>query len=82
MEIPYYDNPSGQLSVRVELQHTADVYLLDQSNFNAKQAGRDFRYFGGNYSQTPVNITVTGAGRWYLIVDNGSGESYKYQWIK
>lgn len=82
MEIPYYDNPSGQLSVRVELQHTADVYLLDQSNFNAKQAGRDFRYFGGNYSQTPVNITVTVAGRWYLIVDNGSGESYKYQWIK
>ena len=82
MDIPYYDNPSGKLTVRVDLQHTSNVYLLDQTNFNAKQSGREFNYFGGNYSQTPVTITVSGSGRWYLIVDNGSGERFTYQWIK
>jgi hypothetical protein len=82
MSIPYYDNPGGSLTVRVELQHVADVYLVDQSNLNAKQAGRNFTYFGGNYSKTPVNITVSGAGRWYLIVENGTNENYQYQWIK
>lgn len=82
MGVPYYDNPSGSLTVRVELQHTSDVYLVDQANFDARQSGREFRYFGGNYSQSPVAITVNSAGRWYLIVDNGSGESYQYQWSK
>lgn len=82
MEIPYYDNPNGALTVRVELQHAADVYLLDQANFDAKQRGRDFNYFGGHYSKTPVTIGVSGAGRWFLIVDNGSGESFRYKWLK
>jgi hypothetical protein len=39
MDIPYYDNPGGQLSVKVELQHIADVYLVDQANFNAIEDG-------------------------------------------
>lgn len=82
MDIPYYDNPGGQLSVKVELQHIADVYLVDQANFNAMNRGQSFRYYGGNYSNTPVMITVNGAGRWYLIVDNGSGEQYRYTWSK
>ncbi|WP_424349625.1 DUF1883 domain-containing protein [Latilactobacillus sp. 5-91] len=80
MEIPYCDNPSGTLTVTVQLQHSADVFLVDQANFNAYQQGRDFKYFGGNYTRTPVKITVSGAGRWYLIVDNGSGEQYSYSW--
>ncbi|MCI1894166.1 MAG: DUF1883 domain-containing protein [Lactobacillus sp.] len=81
-KIPYYDNPSGSLAVTVELQHAADVYLVDQANFNVRQRGGRFQYFGGHYDQTPVTIRVSGSGRWYLIVDNGSGEQYRYTWSK
>lgn len=82
LSIPYVDNAGGKVSVTVELQHSSDVYLVDQANFTAREHGQRFEYFGGHYTQTPVTITVSGAGRWYLIVDNGSGESYKYTWSK
>lgn len=80
-EIPYYDNPMGRLSVTVDLQYSADVYLVDQANFNHYQQGTDFEYFGGHYTESPVTITVSGAGRWYLIVDDGgSGSQYSFAW--
>ncbi|MCT0068226.1 DUF1883 domain-containing protein [Lactococcus lactis subsp. lactis] len=80
MDIPYYDNPGGSLTVTVELLHQSNVFLVDSVNYQKYISGSAFNYFGGNYSQTPVNITVNGAGRWYLIVDNGSGERYQYRW--
>ncbi|ARW50483.1 DUF1883 domain-containing protein [Levilactobacillus brevis] len=80
-EIPYCDNRYGQLSVTVELQYTADVFLVDQANYNRYQQGANFTYFGGNYSTSPVTITVDGPGRWYLIVDyGGSSAQYSYEW--
>lgn len=36
MSIPYFDNPGGSLSVSVDLQHAADVFLVDQSNYNKR----------------------------------------------
>lgn len=80
MEIPYFDNPGVRLTVTVKLQHSSDVLLVDQANFNARNQGRDYTYFGGYYEKTPVKINVTGSGRWYLIVENDSGESYQYAW--
>ncbi|WP_270220148.1 DUF1883 domain-containing protein [Lactococcus lactis] len=80
MQIPYCDNPGGPLTVTVHLQHRADVFLVDEQNYRNYKSGHNFRYFGGNATKTPVTITVNGPGRWYLIVDNGSGESYRYQW--
>ena len=83
MSVPYADNPGGQLSVVVnDLQYASDVYLLDQNNFERYQRGESFDYFGGNYNQSPVKITVTGPGSWYLIVDDGgSGSRYSYEWL-
>lgn len=80
MNIPYYDNPGGSLTVTVQLQHQSDVFLVDEQNYQRYRSGRNFTYFGGNFSRTPVRITVNGVGRWYLIVDNGSGERYQYRW--
>ena len=77
-QIPYAES-NGTLSVNVELQHAADVFLVDSSNFQKYKSGRDFKYYGGHYTQTPVSITVSGVGRWYLIV-RGSGQ-YKYQFF-
>lgn len=81
MDIPYYDNPSGELTVTVELQQAADVYLVDQVNFNYYQQGAGFEYYGGSATRSPVSITVSGAGRWYLIVDDhGAGSQYSHTW--
>ncbi|MFT8412130.1 MAG: DUF1883 domain-containing protein [Schleiferilactobacillus perolens] len=82
MQVPYVDNPGGQVSVKVELHHSANVFLVDEMNYRLYQEGADFKYYGGHYDQTPVTISVSGPGRWYLIVDNGSGEQYQYQWLK
>ena len=78
-KVPYYDS-NGFVSVTVQLQHAANVFLVNQQNFNAYQAGRSFEYVGGFYDHTPVHITANGVGRWYLIVDNGSSEQYSYRW--
>lgn len=75
--IPYADC-NGSLSVRVELRHAADVFLVDSVNYRRYTSGQRFEYFGGHYTRTPVTISVQGSGRWYLIVDN-NGEQYSYR---
>jgi len=74
-QIPYADS-NGSLSVKVELRHAADVFLVDSSNYRKMNNGQTFSYVGGHYTQTPVTISVKGAGRWYLIVRGGG--QYKY----
>lgn len=74
--IPYADTDST-LTVKVELQHAADVFLVDNLNFQHYKNGRRFKYYGGHYTRSPVSISVEGAGRWYLIVRGGG--RYRYQ---
>ncbi len=74
--IPYADS-TGQLSVEVELENASDVFLVDSANFQKYKSGHNFTYYGGYYKQTPVHISVSGVGRWYLIV-RGS-RRYKYR---
>lgn len=77
VQVPYAES-NGRLSVEVELQHAADVFLVDQTNFRKYQAGQRFEYFGGHYSRTPVNISVSGVGRYYLIVRGGGRYRYRF----
>lgn len=77
-QIPYADS-AGHLTVEVQLQHAADVFLVDSSNFQKYKSGSSFKYYGGHYTQTPVQISVSGAGRWYLII-RGS-EQYQYRFF-
>ena len=77
-QIPYSDaDINGNLSVEVELKNSADVFLVDRINYQKYNSGQEFKYFGGNYTRTPVTISVQGTGRWYLIVKGG--EQYKYR---
>jgi Domain of unknown function (DUF1883) len=75
--IPYADTDNS-LSVKVELKHAADVFLVDSINFQHYKAGRNFKYYGGHYTRTPVNISVNRAGRWYLIVRGGGKYNYRF----
>jgi len=74
--VPYADTDST-LTVRVELQHAADVFLVDSINYQHYINSRRFKYYGGHQTRSPVTISVQGAGRWYLIV-RGNGR-YTYQ---
>jgi hypothetical protein len=76
-QIPFADT-SNSLSVEVQLKHAADVFLVDSLNFQNYKAGRKFKYYGGHYTRTPVNIAVEGAGRWYLIVRGGGPYKYRF----
>ena len=78
-QIPYCDS-NGVVSVTVQLQHASNVFLVDQQNFNAYRSGQSFRYIGGFYDHTPIQLRANGVGRWYLIIDNGSGEQFSYRW--
>jgi len=75
--IPYADS-TGRLSVEVELNYASDVFLVDSTNFRNYQNGQRFKYFGGHYTESPVNITVNGIGRWYLIVKGGRQYRYRF----
>ena len=77
VQIPYADT-NGSLSVTVQLQHAADVFLVDSSNYQKYKTGHPYRYVGGHYKTTPVNIRVNGAGRWYLIVVGGGRYNYQF----
>ena len=75
--IPYADTDST-LTVRVELQHAADVFLVDRINYQHYKSGRRFKYFGGHQTSSPVTISVQGAGRWYLIVNGNTRYYYQF----
>lgn len=47
----------------------ANVRLLDSSNFQAYQSGRQHRYIGGLAKQSPVRLQVPGPGHWHVAVD-------------
>jgi Domain of unknown function (DUF1883). len=76
-QVPYADS-NGHLTVKVDLKHAADVFLVDSTNLRRYESGQRFDYFGGHYTRTPVTISVQGSGRWYLIVRN-NGEQYSYR---
>jgi len=75
-KVPYADS-NGNLSVKVELKNASDVFLVDSQNYRKFQSGQSFKYFGGHYKTTPININVSGSGRWYLIVPH-SDYSYRF----
>lgn len=76
-QIPYAIS-NGRLTVEVELQNAANVFLVDSNNFRRYKSGNRFEFFGGHYTRTPVQITVHEAGTWYLIVEGSRHYRYKF----
>ncbi|KAF3299354.1 DUF1883 domain-containing protein [Carnobacterium sp. PL12RED10] len=65
----------GSLTATVQLKNAADVFLVDELNYRKYTKGQQFTYYGGHYRKTPVQISVSGTGKFYLIVQ---GSSYSY----
>jgi len=57
--------------VQVEIDHQANVMLLDESNYQNYRNHRGFQHFGGHYDHTPINIPAPSTGRWHLVIDLG-----------
>jgi Domain of unknown function (DUF1883) len=59
----------------VEIQlagsNTANVMLLDSTNFSNYKSRRSCRYTGGRVNRTPVRLQVPHSGTWYAVADLG-----------
>ena len=59
--------------VEVQIDHAANVQLLDPNNYQEYCAGRTFRYRGGHATRSPVRLEPPEQGRWHVVVDLGGG---------
>ncbi len=57
--------------VHVTIDHQANVMLLDDSNYRNYQSGGQFRYHGGHYKVSPINIAAPSTGHWHVVIDLG-----------
>ncbi|MEK6719030.1 MAG: DUF1883 domain-containing protein [Chloroflexota bacterium] len=58
-------------AVLVELDHAANVKVMDDPNFDRYRRGTQHQYFGGHATQSPVAIRPPRPGQWHVIVDLG-----------
>jgi hypothetical protein len=65
-----FDLDAGEI-VEVTLDNPANVQLLDPENYEAYRNGRQFHYYGGHATVSPIQIQVPRAGHWHLVVDLG-----------
>jgi Domain of unknown function (DUF1883) len=58
-------------TVMVTLDQQANVFLVDNINFQNYRSGRDFRYYGGLQTRSPVYLTPPRDDHWHLIINLG-----------
>jgi hypothetical protein len=51
--------------------NSANVQLLDSSNFAAYKAGRRHSYYGGHVTRSPFRIAIPHSGHWHVAIDLG-----------
>lgn len=54
--------------VRFDLDHQANVFLMDSGNYAAFRQGRSFRYHGGWAERSPAELSPPCQGTWYAVV--------------
>ncbi|WP_375472878.1 DUF1883 domain-containing protein [uncultured Nostoc sp.] len=60
---------SGEI-VEVTLSGNAvNVLLMDSSNFQSYRNGREYNYFGGLATKSPVRLQIPRSGNWHIAVD-------------
>lgn len=57
--------------VEVQLDHAANVRLMDSHNFYSYQQGRNAQFYGGEARRSPVRLKVPQAGHWHVAIDLG-----------
>ena len=74
MNFSYYDLKQRKSGEIVELTlsgSAANVFLVDYSNFQSYKSGRQYRYYGGHATRSPVRLSIPSSGHWYLVIDLG-----------
>ena len=61
----------SQNIIRVTLDKQANVKLLDSTNYQNYQAGRQHRYYGGLAKVSPIDLRAPYQGHWHLVIDLG-----------
>lgn len=59
----------------VQLDAPANVMLIDDKNLAAYVSGKEFEYFGGWASASPVELSPPRPGRWNVIIDTGDADT-------
>jgi Domain of unknown function (DUF1883) len=57
--------------IQVNIDHQANVRLLDSINFQKYRNGQHHTYYGGHATTSPVRIRPPYQGHWYVVVDLG-----------
>lgn len=74
MEFLYRDlgyRSSGEI-VEVTLRNnSANVRLMDSSNFQSYRSGRQHQFYGGHVTRSPYRIPIPYTGNWYITLDLG-----------
>jgi hypothetical protein len=74
MNFQHYDlgfHNAGEI-VQVNLSgNSANVQLMDSSNFDNYRSGRRYQYIGGNATRSPVRIQIPHSGHWHVAIDLG-----------
>jgi len=58
-------------AVVVQLDHAANVKVMDDTNFSRYQRREAHRYYGGLFRRSPAAIHPPSGGRWHVTVDLG-----------
>lgn len=59
---------SGEI-VEISLTSSANVRLMNSSDFNSYKNGRRYRYIGGLAKQSPLRLQIPNSGHWHVAVD-------------
>jgi hypothetical protein len=74
MRYSYYDigHQHAGSTVAVQLRgSSANVLLLDATNFSRYRSADAFCYHGGHFRTSPAEIEIPKDGHWYVVVDLG-----------
>lgn len=74
MKFTHYDlghKEAGQI-IEVTLQgNSANVLLMDSSNFQNYKSGRRAKYYGGHVTKSPIRLSIPSTGHWHVAIDLG-----------
>jgi hypothetical protein len=74
MDHLHYDfNASSGDVIEVTLDRAANVQILEPMDYESYKNGREYRYYGGYATKSPVRLPVPHAGHWHVVVDFGGG---------
>lgn len=60
---------TGEIVEVILSGNSANVRLMDSSNFQSYKSGRQHRFYGGRATKSPVRLQIPHSGTWYVAVD-------------